>query len=214
MAHTDQAEFEQVSHVFGLTGGEMDMRDEPFLGHAYHYDGAPDYAERDMKALCEEMGLDASSMATVINFGGGYMSGPDEKITDADGVVWTRIGMFTSSGETACPGMDDDEGHSCIDPARVTAEHCDKAKMAPVQAIIDRMSQPPTPQELTETLAQIESDPNIAFPQCVLCGENFGEPHGMIYIGEGYEAVYACEPDDEGDDATERDYDPDEDRTP
>ena len=155
MAHTDQIEFERVCWVFGLTGGEMSIQDESWLGHAYHYDGAPDYAEREMRDLAEEKGLDPWSIGTVLCTGGGYLSPAKETVTDDKGKVWHLLGVFNSSGEIECPGAQE-EANSCGPTSRAS---CWASR-------------------------------------CLLCKADRGEEHGYIYIGEGYEAVYATTEDE------------------
>jgi hypothetical protein len=151
--------------VFGLTGGEMSLADETWCGYAYHYDGAPDYAESELKAAAEERGLDPWSLITVIVTHGGFLPPPEETLTDAAGNVWTLLASFANSGETECPGQHDERN-------KVTRIDCGPKARPSDEYDSDK---PPSPPD-----------------RCVLCEAERGEPHGMIYVGEGYEAVYAA----------------------
>jgi hypothetical protein len=173
----DPNEFERVCWVFGLTGGEMDIRDKAWLGHAYHYDGAPDYATKDMKEAAEEEGLDPSTIATVLVFGGGYLSPAEETITDDKGKVWHLLSTFNSSGECECPGQHED------DKNKVRKEHCGPNARHGDYDPDDYGA------EWVDGVRVTKAEPD----RCVLCEADRGDEHEMISIDEGYEAVYATE---------------------
>lgn len=88
-------EHDQVAAVFSLGGGELE--DTSWAGYADWYEGVPEYAHSDFPDW------HSGSYRTVIVSGGGFLPNPTESLTDADGIVWTLQGSFTSSGETDCP---------------------------------------------------------------------------------------------------------------
>jgi hypothetical protein len=108
----DTVEREQIAWVFGLTGGELS--DSPFVTadertFAYWYDGAPEYDDHDY----EDLGFE--TLMTVI--ASELYSREPDRLVEKDGSVWRRLASFTSSGETECPGQQDDE-------PTVTDAHC------------------------------------------------------------------------------------------
>lgn len=117
----------------------------------YWYDGAPEYAAREHSAsphvrtavVCALFGM------------------PPAVLWDAaDGSRWARVAFYQSSGETECPGANENDGNI------VTAAH----------------------------LPVAGDGSSLSADRCVLCDSKIGEPHGFIYIGDGWgEAVYVRE---------------------
>lgn len=123
-------EREQVEHVFGLTGGELadrpwtggksvqesgfsnapqrDTCERPWTRH-YWYEGVPEYAESDFDTYAE-------TYRTTVECA--LYGRPAVELFDADGARWVFQQSFSHSGETQCPGADDDE-HG----GKVTAAH-------------------------------------------------------------------------------------------
>ena len=100
MADEDDHEREQVEHVFGLTGGELN--DAPWVVQyddgdectfRYTYDGVPDWAGSDF-----EDSYDTSRYVTVVS----WWETP-EWLTDKEGQLWHRARSYTSGGEVECP---------------------------------------------------------------------------------------------------------------
>jgi len=111
-------EREQIEWVFGLTGGEL--ADEPwtvlgapihFFRHdplqteamdehvfPYWYEGVPDYSEiRDKYS--------ETYRTVVVDEMGGPVPGA---LLDKEGGIWKKIRSFRNSGETECPGRQDE----------------------------------------------------------------------------------------------------------
>jgi hypothetical protein len=91
-------EKEQVENVFGLGGGELGVGGaeslESFGGYLYNYEGAPEYAAREIEEPDYQY-------HTVIVTGGGLLSPPDKTVED-NGVTWELVEHFLSSGEADC----------------------------------------------------------------------------------------------------------------
>jgi hypothetical protein len=165
-------EREQVEHVFGLTGGELSDRawhyvaekvsqvdgkpftpanervpmDETSACRLFHYwyDGAPEYVASEYRNETREI----RTVVCCALFG----MPPAIMWDAATGDRWARIADFRSSGETGCPGQQEDGGNLVTDAHTAGSE------------------------------------------RCVLCDEEKGAPHGMIYIGEGWgEFLYVRE---------------------
>ena len=105
MTARDDAEREQVSWVFGLTGGELN--DEPWGGFQYNHDDIPEYAGSDHP---DRYDSNVSYRTVVGNF---LFGEPPVSIADDDG-TWKRRMTYLTSGETECP----------LRPERVTGERC------------------------------------------------------------------------------------------
>lgn len=108
--HEKEIERFQINAVFGLGGGEL--ADEPWtvkdgdreIAYPYHYDGLPEYLEHH--------GDYPDHYATGVQYrtliACGLYGAPGEVLIDSDGTTWKRIQSYPSSGETDCPGTDDD----------------------------------------------------------------------------------------------------------
>lgn len=125
----------QIAQVFGLTGGEL--QDEPLIvtlsdgspgGARFWYEGYPDYAAEDFD------GSEHDYLTVVLNRT--YASAwTDVNEMVRDGRTWKVAKVFTSSGETECPGRNaedkivtadhfpDDEGYCALCGARMGEEH-------------------------------------------------------------------------------------------
>lgn len=110
-----EAEKQQVEWVFGLTGGELadepwvtaKGEDEPDTAHPvvsfrYWYEGVPDYSKDTFDDWATEQ------YRTVVKDCSCLVPLPRTLIS-AEG-KWELKATFTSSGETECPGRQDDEG--------------------------------------------------------------------------------------------------------
>jgi hypothetical protein len=122
-AHVAQAiearrEREQVEWVFGLTGGELD--DDPLKwtdedgrerAWAYHYDGVPEWCEREDFPDRYANGVD---YFTLVEIGCSYGSGAPETIR-FDGKLYVRVHQYVHSGETDCPRGPCGEGQETVE---------------------------------------------------------------------------------------------------
>lgn len=106
-----EIEREQVSWVFGLTGGELGSESLKFKGPGavtgqeleygwlYHYDGPPEWATSDF----DTHDYFDAQYCTLVEFGCSYGSAAPELMIFPDGETWYRVAQFTHSGECECP---------------------------------------------------------------------------------------------------------------
>jgi hypothetical protein len=96
--------------------------------------------------------------------------GPEKVLTLDDGSVWDLQATYNSLGERECPiGVWRNDG--CVsDPMpKVTRKDC---ILTPGKYRKGRIL------------------PNAWSAECPMCEEKPGQPHGYLYVGEGYESVY------------------------
>lgn len=123
---------EQVEHVFGLTGGELDDKPVTFvtgfrerygkieetdlgLTWPFHYDGVPEWAFEDFDRDARNSASD--ERFTLVDLGCEYGSRENKILIDSDGRIYLHVVSYANSGETECPGMHDDS-------TLVTEEQC------------------------------------------------------------------------------------------
>jgi hypothetical protein len=162
----ERIEREQVEWVFHLTGGEL--ADTPWR---YWY--KPDYQDKweptttqwwyeqaPEYAMRELDGYDCDVTLRTMVAFGGGLLPAPDTCIVDEQGMWELVATYTNSGETECPGQHEDTD-------LVTTEHTGGR---------------------THRVNQFDQTPQSA--ECVLCEEPLGHPHGYIYIGDGYEAVY------------------------
>jgi hypothetical protein len=101
----EQIERQQVEEVFLLTGGELEDRPLEFRDEdgndrkwRYHYDGLPEYANEDFPDRHEN----GVYYCTLVEIGCDYGSSAPERMTFADGDVWSKVESYANSGEREC----------------------------------------------------------------------------------------------------------------
>lgn len=99
----------ESGHVGLWEGHAVESHRDGFMEWSgrYWYDGAPEYAERELQ---ETLGFYAT-VQTLVN-PGGILSAPHRELYDGEG-VWRLVETFSNSGEASCPFKD-------WDPARNT----------------------------------------------------------------------------------------------
>jgi len=155
-------ELEQIEYVFGLTGGELE--DEDWGGYALNYEGCPHYVS------CDDL---HTYYHTVIVTGGGFLPSAPEVIEEMDPYA----------------GTDPDDPYAdayVLDWHLVDTYRSSGESDCPV---CGAGADPRTfPDGFFEEYGR-DPQPN---DECGLCETQVADMPGVIYIGEGYEAVYAA----------------------
>lgn len=173
----EQIERSQVEEVFNLQG---ELNDAPGWvvtdtsgedrSFRFAYSGAPIYAEND-----HAEGMHATAVVQEL-----YGTAPDV-VVDTEGARWIRVATYSSSGERECPFRDWDPNKNWDGRERkVTRQH---AFLTPKREL--RLERPRW---------YGDKRPNNRQSECIACGERVGQPHGFIYLGDGWtEVVYKRE---------------------
>jgi hypothetical protein len=132
-----------------------------------YYDGTPEWLSEDPDE-CD------GPYRTVVVSDGGIIDEPKDSITDADGDVWHLVSYHTFSGEAECLGGTDTGTLVTRDESVLVPNCCPRGKAWG---------------EVRHKRAR--------HGECYYCGERTGTPHGYVHVGEGYEAIYRAEGDDE-----------------
>ena len=157
-AQTRAIELQRIELVIGCENGDLAYQ----KGVGLKYDFAPAWLESDLQA---KHGWDAE-FRTVVSWGGGYMSAPEERITDDNGAVWTLVGSYAHGAERECPVP---ENH----PGKVTRKEC------------VLVSDP-----YRHSKGYGPKNEGAVRAECPMCEARIGKEHGYIHIGEGAESVY------------------------
>lgn len=157
-------ERERVEWVFGLTGGELE--DEAWEGNRYWFDGPPEYGGEDFRDQYAP-GVEYRTVVRNALYAPSRQEIQGEPTAKGPGPSWRLVRTFTSSGETECPGRGDTSGETLLVGGHLAPglRKMETVGAYKVGAVTDG--------------------------RCPLCEAEKGQPHGFIYLGEGWvEVVY------------------------
>lgn len=161
-ASSDAAEREQVMWVFSLTGGELN--DKPIVSDD-GYRIAYHYDGPPDYARREEFSDCLDGGVDYFTAVRDIMFGEPPATLAFKGKVYALQATFSSSGECECPGRTLHECSGSEDHATIDDDGC--------------------------TVSVVADGECNGGTECVLCGASNGEPHGYIYLGDGWaELVY------------------------
>lgn len=163
----------------------------------YHYDGLPEWLpERELGG--HKHGCDYFTLVECLMYGQ-----PDSSLYIA-GERWVLAEYFVSSGETECPAMNDDEAlEEC--PWSVEEREHEAETGQPLHrdeyycrhcSVRYNGGYPAYPHRQVSIVKEshLDTSPDASEyrrDKCYYCEEKLGEPHGYIYIGDGWsEVVY------------------------